>query len=180
MGRSWKRSLLACSLAASLLLQPKQAHAGGGGYVEFALIVAVLGLGVVAAVEIPTAMATYKNYRTAAREEEPSKGWVGVGAVGGLLNMGAGSLSFAHGLPGPIEVPCPYEPSRTSYRRCTRPGPASPGYVVIGALLFGWGAFALGSSVAAGLSKPSGTGSGPASPGASPAALGLTLPLMRF
>lgn len=177
-----KRSL-AILLSLSLLCATSEARAGAIEDIFKALIIiVVVGTATAGVAETLTAVATYKNYRSASRKEEASGGWVGVGAVGGLANIGLGGYLIYDGLPSSYESTCTDIDPQTGENRshpCTRRVPAHAGEIIAGTLFLGFGAFALGSAVQAVRAEPAASPAA-GSPGTTPASIGLILPPLRF
>ncbi|MCU0654571.1 MAG: hypothetical protein MUF64_04540 [Polyangiaceae bacterium] len=182
-----QRRLLATALALALMTQAPRAQADViKDFVNALLLVAVVGTVTIGTAEALTVAATYKNARAAHRREDPSAGWIGVGAVGGTLNMAAGGLIFAGSLPRTREVACGDPPNPPQLRPvpnspgwCLDREPASVGGLVAGTLLVGFGAFALGSAGWAIKNAPD-ERAAPMSPGTVPVAVGFQLPALSF
>ncbi len=169
-------------------MAPSEAQAGVIKDIGDALALIVLvGVTVIGTVSTLTTVATYKNYRSSSRHEEASGGWVGVGFVGGLAHAGVGAVMFSDGLPKTYPSSCPdaqssvdlgrYTPTANP-NRCDYHEPAGTGRLVFGTLLMGAGVFAMGFAVKAATTDERTVA--PASPGATPAFVGLSLPTMRF
>lgn len=177
------RRSLAVLLSLSLLCASSEAKAGAIEDIFKAIIlIAVVGTATAGVAETLTAVATYKNYRSASRKEEASGGWVGVGAVGGLANIGLGGYLIYDGLPSSYGGVCSDNDPKTGEARpypCTRRVPAHAGELIAGTLFLGFGAFALGTAIQAVRAEPAASPAA-GSPGATPASIGLVLPPLRF
>lgn len=173
--------LLPLVLASAITLSPSQARAAGGDSLLAAILaVVVVGTVAVATTEVLTGVATYKNYRSWKDEREASAGWVGVGGVGGLFNVGLGAYLFAGGLPRDVRVPCdrePGEPPSDPRAVCSTTTPASAPKLVIGTLMAGFGGFSVAMAIQAARTdaRPA---PGAMQTGAMP--VGFMLPPLRF
>lgn len=158
-----------------------------GGLMKGIIIIVVTGLVVGGTIEVLTATATYKNARAATNREEPSGGWMGVGAVGGVANVALGGYVLAQSLPKTEQALCDtwrdtpdqgevFEGSKP----CLKTRPASTGGLIAGTLFLGFGVFALGTVGWALKNAPDRSSPGAASPGTMPATVGFMLPAMRF
>jgi hypothetical protein len=151
------------------------------------LVISIVGLAAGGTIEVLTATATYKNARAATNREEPSGGWMGVGAVGGVANVALGGYVLAQSLPKTEQALCDTwrdTPDQGKVlegsKPCLKTRPASTGGLIAGTLFLGFGVFALGTVGWALKNAPDRSSPGAASPGTMPATVGFMLPAMRF
>ena len=178
-----RRLFLPLLLASAITLTPSRARADSsvmgdmvGSVFQGLLILAAAAAVTVTAVEVMTGVASYKNYRSWKDERDPAAGWVGVGGVGGLFNLGLGAYFFVDGLPADRTYSC--GEASGPPRHCDARTPASPGQLIFGTLLTGFGAFSLTMAIqAARTSAPQATGTNAAPLTAS---VGFMLPPLRF
>jgi hypothetical protein len=184
-----QRKLLAAALTAALLTRSSQARADSLENIFQTLLMATLvGVVVVGTAEVLTATATFKNLRAGTRREEPSGGWIGVGAVGGVANVALGSYLIVDSLPTTEEITCdtgrdppllPRAPGKPG--RCLLRTPASTGGLIAGTAFTTFGLAALGVVGWAMKNAPDGRAqAGVAAPGTAPAQVGFVLPALRF
>jgi hypothetical protein len=195
-----QRRLIAGVLVLALTASATRAEAGAvgqvaggiageivGGLMKGIIIIVVTGLVVGGTIEVLTATATYKNARAATNREEPSGGWMGVGAVGGVANVALGGYVLAQSLPKTEQALCDTwrdTPDQGKVlegsKPCLKTRPASTGGLIAGTLFLGFGVFALGTVGWALKNAPDRSSPGAASPGTMPATVGFMLPAMRF
>lgn len=183
--RSWENTVqkrfLPAALVLALSLNTTEAKAGIikeiGDVLAILTVITIVGGGTL---EVLTVAATYKNVRSAQRHQEPSAGWIGVGAVGGVTNLVVGGAVIAASLPERVKEPCPTNEPQPEWR-CFKEIPMSTTGIVLGTLFLGVGVLALGSAGWAIKNSPDGSPSTSVpGPGSTPAMIGISLPPMRF
>ena len=179
--------LLPLLLASAITLTPAHARADGvDRFVTALLAILVVGTAAAATTEVLTGVATYKNYRSWKDERDPAAGWVALGGVGGLFNLGIGAYLIVDGLPSTETLPCPSRaaespggapPPTGQEPRCTYPVRASAPELVAGTLMTGFGAFSVAMAIQAARTdaRPA---PGQVQPGSVP--VGFMLPPLRF